>query len=437
MIKQYTKDLKHLTRESERSPIERVLELDFEWLVFAEDWGRHPSSSQHIFRSLIKNNEQIYWVNSIGLRRPRLQDGKRIIEKLKQVVLPKSNIFNQQAVDTYTANDLNRCLHLSPKEVIAPIAISWPGSSLVSRLNRYLLTAQVSKKFAFKNTYEKKCRILWLSLPTARCVVNAFEEHCVVYYAGDDFSALAGVDNNAVTNEESQLVKQADLILAASENIAAKFPQHKTHVINHGVDSQLFSQNCQKPDDFPEGEYTVGYYGSITEWLDFELIEFLAKQNTHVNFIFIGRVICKQADSIFTLSNVFHFPDMPHHQLIEYASNWQVSLMPFLLNEQIRACDPLKLREYLAIGKPILSTSFPALEPFKNVVFQHDSKIEILKKLQDILNLGPAQLSVIEESSRRSVESSSWERRADQIKELITTIIQNKQSKKGSKYVIP
>lgn len=400
-------------------------EFEFEWLVFAEDWGRHPSSTQHIFRCLVANSETVYWVNSIGLRRPRISDAKRIFEKLKQVIKPTSNEFNQETVKTAS---------ITPDEVIAPIALSWPGSELVNALNRNLLTNQVSKKLEKYRNDETKYRVLWLSLPTARCIVDAFEQDIVVYYAGDDFSALAGVDHDEVSQEESQLVKNADLVLAASAKIAAKFPAHKTHVINHGVDKSLFSQQCSKPVNFPDGKFTVGYYGSITEWLDYDLIAYLAQQRRDINFVFIGHASCERCESIFKLANVYHFADMPHQQLIEYASNWQASLMPFQLNEQILACDPLKLREYLAIGKPILSSTFPALTPFDDVVFHGKDKIEILSRLDSIINLDPQQQQVLMANSRAHIQQASWEQRAEQVKALIADVIAAKKTAGGCKY---
>ena len=73
--------------------VDSISNFEFEWLVFAEDWGRHPSSTQHIFRCLLANSETVYWVNSIGLRRPRISDGKRIFEKLKQVIKPTQTLI--------------------------------------------------------------------------------------------------------------------------------------------------------------------------------------------------------------------------------------------------------------------------------------------------------------------------------------------------------
>ena len=398
----------------------------FEWLVFAEDWGRHPSSSQHIFSAILAQNETVYWVNSIGLRRPKLTDGKRIVEKLKQIIQPTTNTYNQENEETP---------QLVPDEVIAPIAISWPGNELVNTINRNLLSNQVNNKIVNENDHSK-WRVLWLSLPTARCITNAFAQNCIVYYAGDDFAALAGVDHEAVTAEENKLVVQADLILAASTKIAAKFPAHKTHVINHGVDCDLFTQECEKPNDFPKGNFTVGYYGSITEWLDFELIEYLALQRKDINFVFIGRINTDKANTVFSLANVYHFADMPHHKLIEYASNWQVSLFPFLLNEQIIACDPLKLREYLAIGKPIIGTRFPALESFSDLAFIADDKEQGLAQLLMIEQLSMEEKQQLTCRSRHSIEDSTWQQRAEQVKTLITHTIEQKLQEEGVDYAL-
>ena len=192
---------------------------NWQWIVFGEDWGRHPSSTQHLMKCMI-NKHQVYWVNSIGLRHPRLTDSKRIIEKLKQLFNATTNDFNH--------NETRFVAEIKPLEILAPVAVPWPGSNIAYVINRLLLTYQTRALLAKQTVNKSLPRILWLSLPTGRCVIGALEEDIVVYYVGDDFSALHGVDHKQVRIEEDELVKCADVILAASENIARQFPQDTT-----------------------------------------------------------------------------------------------------------------------------------------------------------------------------------------------------------------
>ncbi|PKH06234.1 glycosyltransferase [Moritella sp. Urea-trap-13] len=390
--------------------------INWQWIVFGEDWGRHPSSTQHLMKCMATQH-QVYWVNSIGLRRPRLHDGKRILEKLKQLNNAKGNDFNQH--DTQLLTDAQ------PLGILAPVAIPWPGSHIAYVINRLLLTYQTRALLA-KHKHKTKDeeigtkapRILWLSLPTGRCVISSLEEDLVVYYAGDDFSALNGVDHKQVSVEEMALVKHADVIFAASEIIASQFPQEKTYLLPHGVDLKHFSSNFERPSNYPDADLVVGYYGSITSWLDFELITFLAQSRPDVTFLFIGKI--EIADCvIFEYNNIIHLSDMPHEQLIQYAANWQVSLIPFVDNEQIRACNPLKLREYLAIGHPILSTRYPAVTAFTNCIYVADDKYQMLAQLNLTLVLPSQALEQLKSRSRKMVKTATWQARC----ELVTTLL--------------
>jgi glycosyltransferase involved in cell wall biosynthesis len=385
---------------------------NWQWIVFGEDWGRHPSSTQHLMKCMAVNH-QLYWVNSIGLRRPKLSDSKRILEKCKQLKNATNNDFNQGGPTL--KNDVQ------PLATLAPIAIPWPGCQVAYVINRLLLTYQTRSLLGKNEIEDKVPRILWLSLPTARCVIGALEEDVVAYYAGDDFSALNGVDHKQVRGEEIALVAEADIIFAASEVIAQQYPQEKTYVLPHGVDLVHFSSSHKRPENYPKSDLVVGYYGSITTWLDFELITFLAQSRPDVMFLFIGKIEIVNCE-FFKASNLIHLPDMPHEQLIQYAANWQVSLIPFVDNEQIRACNPLKLREYLAIGQPIVSTRYPAVLPFADCIYVADDKYEMLAQLNQALALSRKALVKLKSRSRKRVETASWQARC----ELVTRLLAKK-----------
>lgn len=174
-------------------------------------------------------------------------------------------------------------------------------------------------------------------------------------------------------------------------------------------------------------DQTVGYYGSITSWLDFDLIRYLADARPDIRFLFIGRIETDVGD-LFDIENIFHLPDQPHNELIQHASNWQVSLIPFLINDQIMACNPLKLREYLAIGKPIVSVSFPAVEEYSDIVNCANSREEMLTQLNTALSLRPSQQAILLDKSRRSVSDESWLNRSLKIERLINDALADKRS---------
>jgi glycosyltransferase involved in cell wall biosynthesis len=107
----------------------------------------------------------------------------------------------------------------------------------------------------------------------------------------------------------------------------------------------------------------AGFYGALAPWIDLDLVAATARLLPHWRFLMIGPV---QADvaTLAALPNVTLLGPRPHAALPGYAQHWTAGLIPFRDTPQIRACNPLKLREYLAAGRPVVATPFPALAPY-------------------------------------------------------------------------
>jgi glycosyltransferase involved in cell wall biosynthesis len=354
-------------------------------LVFGEDWGAHPSSTQHLVSRLARDR-RVLWVNSLGLRRPRLSraDLQRLARKGIALANARGQARNAAA----------------PFPVMAPAAIPWPGR--FAALNGRWLARQLRSRIA-QQQIERP--LLWTSLPTAFPVIDRLAHGPVVYYCGDDFSALAGVDHGAVCALEARLAARADLIVVASDALTARFPAGKTAVLPHGVDHQRFATPVARARDLPAG-CVAGFYGTLADWVDVDALVAAAKALPSWTFVFIGPVATDVA-ALERLPNVRLLGARPHGDLPGYAQHWTVSLLPFRQCAQIEACNPLKLREYLAAGTPIVAASFPALAPYRDLVHE----------VRPGVPLAPAILAAAQDTARNaartaSVASESWEGRA-------------------------
>ncbi|WP_421240023.1 hypothetical protein [Aeromonas enteropelogenes] len=177
-------------------------------VVLGEDWGQHPSSTQHLIKRLLPDY-RVLWVNSIGLRRPRLN-----VRDLGRLGCKLGAVLRRPAKGKAPA------IQSGPTpQVMPPLALPLPGSRLAGRINGHWLAAQIRRQLP-----ELDKPLLWISLPSAVDLVGKLGERAVIYYCGDDFSALAGVDHAAIARCEARLVEKADLILAASPALASRFP---------------------------------------------------------------------------------------------------------------------------------------------------------------------------------------------------------------------
>ncbi|OUR61531.1 hypothetical protein A9Q74_08665 [Colwellia sp. 39_35_sub15_T18] len=380
-------------------------------IVFGEDWGAHPSSTQHIMKVLGKSRSVI-WLNSIGLRKPKLtmHDFTRLFNKVKKFIVnkPMNKNFNEEG---------NKQLIINP--LVIPCADSW----LSLKLNKIILKWQLKlacKKLAITNP------IIWTSLPTSVDYLELIGKTSCVYYCGDDFNSLAGVDHQFVSQKEKELVEKSRYIFTASETLLNKFPRFKSVNIPHGVNFSLFSDQVEcAPCDLPQGKPIAGFYGSISTWLDQDLLVQTIKKLPDWHFVFIGKVDCN-VDKLKPFSNVFFLGSRPHNDLPQYIQNWNVAILPFVNNKQIQMCNPLKLREYLASGTPIVTTDFNALDgyrkylqvadeskPFFQAILLANAEItplidfEKLESMNDLL-----AITQVKNSRKESVIDESWENRA-------------------------
>jgi glycosyltransferase involved in cell wall biosynthesis len=320
-------------------------------IVFGEDWGAHPSSTQHLVRHLARDR-RVVWVNSIGLRRPRLvaADIRRAARKLSAALWPAKGKAAGAAQEAAGAR---------PFPVVQPMAIPMAQGRLTRAVNARMIGGPVRAAAAAAGMRRP---VIWATLPSAVCALGQIDAAAVVYYCCDDFGALAGVDHAAAREMEAELANRADLILAASPALAARFPAHKTYLLEHGVDLGLFGAEAARPADMPDGP-VAGFYGTLADWIDLDLVAATARLLPDWTFLMIGPV-ATDTRALDGLANVRLVGPRDHAALAGYARHWTAGIIPFRDTPQIQACNPLKLREYLAAGRPVVSTPFPALMPY-------------------------------------------------------------------------
>ena len=370
-------------------------------VAFGEDWGGLPSSTQHVIGRLAEDRD-VVWVNSIGLRRPRLssRDFFRAAAKIRNALGDNKKSAKAQQPERLS--------------VLHPRVLSWPGNPMARLANRLVLGAQLRESLAARGLRKP---IFWTSLPTAAPLVGAFDHGPLVYYCGDDFSALAGVDHGPVAALERALAARADLILVASETLAQKFPADRTVVLPHGVDFEKFADPAAPAEDLPNHGAVAGFYGSIADWIDVELIARCALTMPEWTFVLIGKVET-DVSALAGLGNVKLLGPRPHESLPGYSQHWTVSLLPFRDTPQIRACNPLKLREYFAAGSPVAaSVDFPALGPYRDLLHLPDAGRDFAATIRFAAGDRAQALD-----RRARVAGESWDVRAQTVSTLLEAL---------------
>ena len=330
---------------------------DQDFLVFSDDWGRHPSSCQHIIKNILPYN-RVLWINTIGMRNPQLSlyDIKRGIEKIKGWLTPDTN---------GTKSDTGNL------SVISPFMIPYTGSGAVRALNSMSVINKVKSamtRLGFKNPW------LITTLPTTVDYLHCFGEKCIVYYCVDDFTRWPGVDRHLIAQMEEKLLISADLVFATATELCNRKIRNgrRPVLLPHGVDYQHFcreSSNEIKPPVVDSiRKPVIGFFGAISPWLDYDLITRAAIARPQWSYVFIGPADT-DVSRIAKLENVYLLGKVPYEQLPAYAASFDVGIIPFQVNDLTASVNPVKLLEYLACGLPVVSTDMPHVRAYAEAVY--------------------------------------------------------------------
>src|SRR4051794_17365982 len=209
-------------------------------LVFADDWGRHPSSCQHLIGHLL-DRYQVFWVNTIGTRRPRLNLAtvSRGLEKLAHWMSPAGKRESPGA-------RAGRHPHL---RVLNPRM--WPsfGSSLERRINRELLVRHLSPVLAGL----PEPAVAVTNIPIVADLVGHLPVRRWVYYCVDDFAEWPGLDGGTLRKMEAELVVKVDALIAVSETLREKLERIRrpVHLLTHGVDLDHWQREVPGDESLP------------------------------------------------------------------------------------------------------------------------------------------------------------------------------------------
>jgi glycosyltransferase involved in cell wall biosynthesis len=372
-------------------------------VYFGNDWfAENRTSSHHIARRLAQRFPVLY-VESPGLRAPKAntRDLRKIRQKLVAAAQPPRQIGE-------------RMWHTTVPQ------IPFRGLPLVTTVNPIigaLLLRRATRSLGFERT------LSWFLAPDAGELAGRLGERMTVYYCTDNYSSFPGVNRQEVARLDRHLTTHAHQVFVSSPTLLEEKRALNPHteVSPHGVDAAMFRQASDP--NFPAAEATrglarpvIGFFGLIEAWIDLDLVTALAKARPQWTFLMIGRVAVKLGE-IKHLPNVVFAGPQPYESLAQWARSFDVAMIPYLRNQQVMNANPLKLREYLATGKPVVSVHTPEVERFA----QH---VRIAANAEEFLAQIEAALTDDTEAARvarmESIAGMSWDARVEWILSVVS-----------------
>lgn len=261
-----------------------------------------------------------------------------------------------------------------------------------------------------------------VQLPFWRKAAAAFcaeKPSLLCYDCMDDWDSFQNMgDFNR--KQEALLLRESDVVFVSARNLQDKCARLNVPavLVRNAVDFDFFNQPSEEIEIEDAQRPVVGYYGAIADWIDLDLVYEVASLRPGYTFVLIGQVFGRDTSRLEQLPNVRLLGHKPYESLPAYLRQFDVCHIPFLLNDVTFATDPVKLYEYLSLGKPVVSTDLPELAYCRDLVLVASTASEYAEAIDQALNLrGPDDVRRRQDFARKN----TWQMRADDMDGAISS----------------
>ncbi|MBN2020383.1 MAG: glycosyltransferase [Sedimentisphaerales bacterium] len=373
------------------------------------DWWYHNRAHMdvHMMRRLASRGKVLY-VNSIVMTRPKLSSGRKFVGK---VVRKAASIF---AGLKKTEEGL---------WIYSPFSLPVQHLNWMRPINEAMIGAQLSYIRRRLGISEP---IVWVVCPTACNVALKMPKKRLIYQRTDRFEDYPDVDKDEIETFDRKLRDVSDITIYVNR---ALFEQEKSQCrkaifLDHGVDVERFSRALADPFVPPDiAEISgpiVGYFGAIDEHkIDAGFIAALADLLPDVSFVFVGagNMDCSE---LAKRKNVKLLGRKPYEEIPHYGKRFNAAMIPWRKNSWTQAANPIKLKEYLALGKPVVCTfASTQLLEYKDVISFADDVETFASSIRKALTDDNAVLAA---ARKEKVKDASWESKTEAvIRELFSS----------------
>lgn len=265
---------------------------------------------------------------------------------------------------------------------------------------------------------EKDARIssplLYVAFPTWQPLAEKLAGRgALVYDCADDVSGFPNVSAKRI-REERKLAGSADLVVCSSRPLyeQKRALAKKCALVPNGCDYDHFAGGRGGILGAPGP--VVGYFGAVAEWFDTGLVESAARRRPAYTFVLIGDTYGADVRGLMSTGNVRVLGERPYEELPEYLRDFDACMIPFKAGHRLaRAASPIKLYEYMAGAKPVVSARLPELEGLGCLLY--DGADDFVEKLDAALAMGPEERARLADFAR----ANTWDLRFGQLRSAL------------------
>lgn len=387
-----------------------------------EDWWyHHPHSKNHLMRRFARAGNKVIFVNSISMGLPSLANKDllpRVARKLRSYA---------------------KLARTTPEgiTVVSPATLPFFGSRAARAVNRHLLSAQINMLARSRHLARP---ILWIAIPTAAEMIGHLDESLVVYHVSDKYDANTmdhATDPAAIRRLHEIALDKADLIFYSGRKLytEAERGRERSYLLEQAVDFAHWASVTSgalevAPEVAALPRPRLGYFGAVEPWLvDQELIKRAAEKHPTWQWVFIGNK--SRGMEIENLPNTHFLPPVPYDDLPRYAAGFDVCVLPWETEQAFTSYgSAIKVREYLATGKPTVIAPLPEYEPMKDVLRIARNRDDFFRQVEHALEETGTEAR---RARQAAVASGTWDARAEWVSELIKETENRKQKTENRK----
>jgi glycosyltransferase involved in cell wall biosynthesis len=320
----------------------------------------------------------------------------------------------------FMAAENKHVVHISPENVwvVTPHIIYEPGSQEGLKAQREVLD-NLWGHFMIRDF------MFWYYTPMALPFTRHMQPKTTVYDCMDELSAFKFAPP-VLTQLESELFEKADVVFTGGHSLyeSKKERHHNIYPFPSSIDKSHFAKAREEADD-PADQAAIphprlGFFGVLDERFDIELVEKVATAKPEWQIVLIGPVVKIDEHSLPRRDNIHYLGQKSYQELPGYIRGWDIAMIPFALNESTRFISPTKTPEYLAAGKPVISTAIrDVVKPYGEQELVH-----IIHSAEEFIEKATIELDKKDRTDwLQSVDDflagNSWEQTCDAMKELI------------------
>ena len=383
--------------------------------VSSIDWDFIWQGHQEIMSTLARNGNKVLFIENTGVRSPGIRDISRIKSRIRNWLKGIKGI-RKEAKNLY---------------IFSPLVLPFPYSRIARRINRYLVNSILEK---WMKVMDFSDPVIWTFLPTPLSIdiIDNIMKKLVVYYCIDNFS-FSSASAMKIKRSEEKLIKKVDLVFVTSKELYNYCSKYNRNVYKFpfAVNFLEFEKIRLRSNPIPEelkdvSRPVIGYMGGVHKWVDQGLIKEIAEDHPECSFVFVGPV---QTDisSMERLKNVYFLGKKEHEKVPLLVKCFDVCIIPYLITDYTNNVYPTKLNEYLAFGKPVISTYLPEVLAFNreygDIVYMAKDKKEFSEYIDKALGGDKGDLA---EKRIEAARQNSWESRIEKMNNLIKSEIEKK-----------